>query len=182
MGKRFEKALVLRQQHINSLPARAVTEVDINNYANAWHNMSIVLLSDGLYEEALRYIELAIRIRNSIGENPTFNGESELFKALALSVLGRSEEALKLVRSVQAEVKELSDELLQTVRVALLPFRFHWAEIFLNSGDMEAAHKAMLEVLKLRGEHFGVGGRATLDTYYMMGVIEQKRGNLSAAK
>jgi hypothetical protein len=63
-----------------------------------------------------------------------------------------------------------------------LIFQLFWATIYLKAGHTETAHATMLKVLKARYAYFKPAGRETLNTYYLMGIIEQKRGNINEVK
>ncbi|KAI1392901.1 P-loop containing nucleoside triphosphate hydrolase protein [Hypoxylon trugodes] len=179
---RCEKSLALRQEYINNLPPANASKVDVENYANAWHNLSCILMEYGFYEEALQYQGLAISIRNTNGEsNEIANAQSELYRSLCLTVLGKHSQALKVAESLEVMIEELPNEEKNMLSVALIQFQFHLAEVYFATGRVETALEKMQKVSELRGQYFGFKG-ATLDAYYMLGVMEWRRENIDEAE
>ncbi len=178
---RCQKALALRQQHLNELHPLDATADDITNYANAWGNLGAVLLDYEFYEEALPYLDCAIALRNGVGGEHGQNGQTEKDKSLALAALGRFDEAIALIPD-DAVLENAPPDILKTVIVALWAILYQWATIYLNAGKIEDARTKMFKVLESRSKYFGSAGRTTLDTYYLMGTIEQKRGNPNEAE
>jgi hypothetical protein len=72
-------------------------------------------------------------------------------------------------------IQSWSPDYLKSVYVALLTFHYQWATIYLKAGNIEVAHATMLKVLESRCAYFGLAGRGILDTYYLMGIFEQKK-------
>lgn len=172
---RFQKAVALRQEHMNRLQPSEVTLEDIINYAHAWSNMGSTLLDYDSYEDTLGYSNLAIAIRMKLGphkkEIKEYCFDSEKNKALSLAALGRFHEAIELIPD--------ESTLPQDGRffASLQIFYFLWANITLAAGDLEGAFVRLLKVLKDRARLFGPRARSTLDTYYMLGVVEERREN-----
>lgn len=179
--RRSQNALVFRQLHINELDISKGSHADINNYANAWSNLGYLMLDFELYESALLYIDLAIHIRNKIGGNTQMNAQSMLYRGLALAGLGRWEEAIGCILDDET-LQSWPEGFLKQVYVALLELQFQWAVIHLKTGNIEVAYATMREVLSSRRAYFGDTNRATLNTFYMLGIMEQKIGNSQQAE
>ncbi|KAI5814422.1 hypothetical protein BZA77DRAFT_283679 [Pyronema omphalodes] len=172
---RFQKAVALRQEHMNRLRPNEVTVEDIINYAHAWSNMGSTLLDYDSYEDTLAYSNLAISIRMKLGPHrkkiKEYCFDSEKNKALSLAALGRFPEANELIPDESALPTE------GRFFASLQIFHFLWANITLAAGNREGAFVKLQKVLENRKRLFGPRARSTLDTYYMLGVVEERRGN-----
>src|SRR5579862_7624475 len=63
---RYQKAVALRQGYLNEMEPSDATVDDIFNYANAWGNMSNVMLDYECYEDCILHADLGINIKNKL--------------------------------------------------------------------------------------------------------------------
>lgn len=177
----YEMAVALRQQDLNKRQPVDVTTDDIWNYANAWGNMSIVLLDCGAYEDAILYAELAIKIKTKLLGPGTYlamfaSYEQNRNKHLAFAALGRHEEA----STWEADSLDCITD--PKYRAIMLQYFFVHANIALVTGKLSSAFDTLQKVLRMRTDLFGPTDRATLDTYYLIAMVELKRNNPEAAR
>lgn len=178
----MNKALVVRQCHMNMLIPSQATEIDVQNYANAWSNLGWALSNYGFYEEAIAYSDFAIAIRSRIGcGSIKINADTLTNKCLCLAALGNFEEAKKLIVT-DHEIQSWPLDFLNSVYASLLKFKFYWATIYLQAGDTEKAYDMIKAVSATCSAYFGPWGSPTLDCYYIMSLVQERRGNIEEAK
>lgn len=59
-------AVALRQEHLRLTTNEDITKDYLWNYANAWGNMTAVLLDYECYEDVIIYAELALTIKRKL--------------------------------------------------------------------------------------------------------------------
>ena len=180
---RLHKALCLRQEYTNSLNPDDATEDDLYNLANAWSNVGALLVDHDMFEPAIPYLDFAMEIRR--GLNPAsarqMNGESESLKSLCLAGLGKYDEAMGLIVP-ESEMQTWPKSFLDDVYLHTLIFKLRWSSIYLRVGRTEEAYALAHRVWDERCLVFQRSNRASLDTAFLLAMIEQKRGNHDAAK
>lgn len=171
----YEMAVALRQQQIEKTDLADITIDGIWNYANAWGNMTPILLDYECYEDVILYADLAIAIkRKLLGPGAEFVKaayEQIRNKHVALAALGQFEQAARWDAD--------PENFMQDPAYAAIMVRYHFfhANIAMACGNLEGAHKTLQMVLRSRTELFGASGRSTLDTYYLLAVLELRRNN-----
>lgn len=176
----YEMAIALRQQQIEKTDLKDITAEDLWCYANAWGNMTPILLDYECYEDVILYADLAIGIkRRLLGSGKEFVKaayEQIRNKHVALAALGHSEQAL----SWEADSENYLED--PAYVAIMIRYYFFHANIAMVCGNLDGAHETLQMILRLRTNMFGYSGRSTLDTYYLLGVLELRRNNSDLAE
>lgn len=176
----YEMAVALRQRYLDETEDDSISSDDMWNYANAWGNMTPILLDLECYEDVILYADLAMKIKRKLlgsGSAGTIACyEQHRNKHIALAALGRVDEAL----AFEADPMDCMSD--PSYSVVMVRFHFFWANIALVCGKLEAASERLLMVLEWRKKFFGPSGRSTLDTYYMLSALEECRGQYESAE
>jgi tetratricopeptide (TPR) repeat protein len=176
----YEMAVALRQEHLNKGNTADMTSDDLWNYANAWGNMTTILLDYECYGDVILYADLAMTIKRKLlgsGEESIIACyEQNRNKHLALAALGRLEEA----KEWEADPENCIED--PTYTNYMIRYHFSHANISVMCGQLEQAHASLQMVLGMRTKIFGATGRSTLDTYYMLAMVELGRSNADAAE
>ncbi|RYP53944.1 hypothetical protein DL768_001166 [Monosporascus sp. mg162] len=176
----YEMAVALRQECLNKSNAADVTREDLWNYANAWGNMSPILMDYECYEDVILYADLALKIKRRLlgsgRESVIACYEQHRNKHVALAALGNFEEAGKW----EADPENCIDD--PTYAAIMIRYHFFHANISMLGGRLEEADDTLRNVLDKRTELFGPSGRSTLDTYYLLAMVELAKRNYEAAE
>lgn len=177
----LEMSVALRQQHMNKTPAADMTEIDVWNYANAWGNMTSILLDHGCFEDTVLYADLAIKIKTKLLGQGTYWAiyacyEPNRHKHMALAALGHHEQA----KTWEADPLDCIKD--PKYKAIMIQYFYMHANIAMMNGELARAYKSLQRVLAMRIEMFGPTDRSTLDTYYLIAMVELKRDNPEAAK
>ncbi|RYP80174.1 hypothetical protein DL770_006338 [Monosporascus sp. CRB-9-2] len=176
----YEMAVALRQEHLNKSNAADMTIEDLWNYANAWGNMTSILMDYECYEVVILYADLALKIKRRLlgsgRESVIACYEQHRNKHIALAALGDFEEAGKW----EADPENCIDD--PTYAAIMIRYHFFHANISMLGERLEEADATLHKVLDMRTELFGPSGRSTLDTYYMLAMVELARRNHEAAE
>jgi len=174
----FLKCLCLRQQHVNEL----VVDADqIILYSNAWNDMGLALADHECYADAVTCYDLSTQIKHKAGHSWAWL-ESERNKAQALAGMGRYKEAVACIIKAEDLPLELTAST-SSVAAGAYPqhVQYMFANVLMNAGKLDEAQEKFIDVLKRRKVIFGKTARETLSTYYMLAVIQQKKGNFHDA-
>ncbi|EHK16211.1 uncharacterized protein TRIVIDRAFT_228135 [Trichoderma virens Gv29-8] len=173
-------AIALRQECLNKSKLEDVTHDDLWNYANAWGNMTPILLDYGCYEDVIVYAEFAMTIKRKLfsheRESTIACYEQYRNKHIALAALGRFEDAQRW----RPDPENCIDDPRYTV--IMIRYYFFHANIAIICGKLDAAYESLQKTLEMRTKFFGPTGRSTLDTYYLLAMLEIRRGNNDAAE
>ncbi|CAI4214350.1 unnamed protein product [Parascedosporium putredinis] len=176
----YAMAVALRQDHLNKSAAADITQDDLWNYANAWGNMTVILLDYECYEDVILYADLAIMIKTkllgSTSQAAIACYEQVRNKHIAYAALGRLAEA----QEWQVDAEDITRD--PTYTVIMIRYHFFHANILMTCGWLEQAHATLSMVLEMRTRLFGPSGRSTLDTYYLLAILELKRDNIHMAE
>lgn len=176
----YVMTVALRQEHLNKSNPIDVSSNDLWNYANAWGNMTPILLDYECYEDVIIYSDLAITIKKKLlGSGPDSAiacYEPYRNKHIALAALGRLDEAQKWEPDPDNFMAD------PTYKVIMIRYYFFHANIAILCGNLDSAYTTLQMVLSMRTDIFGPTGRSTLDTYYLLAMLESKRHNNEAAE
>ncbi|KIX09848.1 uncharacterized protein Z518_00929 [Rhinocladiella mackenziei CBS 650.93] len=170
------KALNLRQQHIDETLDETITAMDCFKYSNAWSDIGETLLDYGCYAAAGPYFELSMSVKYKIGTDIVYL-INEYHKAIALAGQGMYEAAVQELREATATMESV----MGPTCAAVQSFRLGFACLLLCAGQLEPALDQINKVISCREVLFGRYGRPTLDAYYVMSVIQERRGDLTNA-
>lgn len=176
----YEMAIALRQESLNKSNEADLTTDDLWNYANAWGNMTPILMDYECYEDVILYADLAITIKRRLlgfgKESVIACYEQNRNKHIALAALGNFEEANKW----EPDPENCMDD--PTYTAIMIRYYFFRANISMLCGRLEEAYAPLQKALAMRTNIFGASGRSTLDTYYLLAMLEFKRRNYEAAE
>ncbi|KPM36798.1 hypothetical protein AK830_g9767 [Neonectria ditissima] len=176
----YEMAIALRQQQIEKTNIADITTEDLWNYANAWGNMTPILLDYECYDDVVLYADLAIAIKRRILGSGTDFVKAALEQIrnrnVALAALGHLEEAARW----EADSDKYMDD--PAYVAIMIRYYFFHANIAMVCGNLQGAHDTLQMILRMRTKLFGPSGRSTLDTYYLLAVLELRRGSSDLAE
>ncbi|KKO97403.1 hypothetical protein THAR02_10491 [Trichoderma harzianum] len=176
----YVMTVALRQEYLNKSNPIDVSSNDLWNYANAWGNMTPILLDYECYEDVIIYSDLAITMKKKLlgsGQDCAIACyEPYRNKHIALAALGRLDEAQKWEPDPDNFMAD------PTYKVIMIRYYFFHANIAILCGNLDSAYTTLQMVLSMRTDIFGPTGRSTLDTYYLLAMLESKRHNNEAAE
>ncbi|WP_306203911.1 AfsR/SARP family transcriptional regulator [Actinoplanes sp. RD1] len=156
---------------------RAVVDYEQENgspemAARARGNMGEVLSRLGRTADALREIEVAYRAEQRFAPNWVV-AMRNLARGSYLRTLGRYEESIRSTRlTLQAAVEQRLESLAASALAQI-------AEARIGLGQLEVAERLLRSALPLLRAHQVTGGEC--DTYYILGLLDQRRGRYESA-
>ncbi|KAK3354069.1 P-loop containing nucleoside triphosphate hydrolase protein, partial [Lasiosphaeria hispida] len=170
---RFLQAQALLQKHINELNPDEATPEILRLYATGWNDIAHIFIEHEFYEDAIQLLNLCAAIKRRVGDQFGVQAANRN-KALALVWSGRFSEALMLV----PDEADIFSELLSPHCASYYErCRFAWANILLIAGRYQRAFSLLEKNLESRKILHGDAGRLTLDSHFLLGVVQCKMGN-----
>ncbi|KAF4452937.1 Tetratricopeptide-like helical [Fusarium austroafricanum] len=178
----WNKALELRQLHLQAKIPYMTTDEDIVCWGNAWNDLGCIFVDLGCHAEAFDYFTLAWEIRKAsplCQQHYNHFPESPMNVAIALAGMGKHQEAIDLMSATTENTnRAFTDHNCAVVQAA----HFALASILASAGRYNDAFSEAREVYERRNNIFGSFSRQTSDAAYMLAIIEEKRGNVEKAR